>query len=62
MANKTEILDAALVALRQGETLTLDSVAAHAGLTKPGIAHLFKTKGALTVAVVERLMDLGNSI
>ena len=58
MATKTEILDAALVALRQGETLTLDSVAAHAGLTKPGIVHHFKTKGALTVAVVERLMDL----
>lgn len=61
MATKTEILDAGLVALRNGETLTLDSVAARAGLTKPGVVHHFKTKGALTVALVEHLMDLWES-
>lgn len=58
MVTKEEILDAALLVLRQDETLTLDSVARHTGLTKPGVVHHFKTKGALTVAVVERLMDL----
>ena len=58
MATKPEILDAALVALRRGGPLTLDSVAQEVGLTKPGIVHHFRTKSALTVAVVERLMDL----
>lgn len=57
MAIKIEILDAALVALRQGETLTLDSVVRHAGRTKPGIVHHFNTTEVLTVAVVERLMS-----
>lgn len=57
MVTKTEILDAALVALRQGELLTLDVVARHVGLTKPGVVHHFATKEVLTIAVVERLMD-----
>ena len=61
MVTKNEILDAALGALREGETLTLDVVAKRAGLTKPGVVHHFKTKEALTVAVVERLMDLWES-
>lgn len=58
MATKTEILDAALEALRQGESLTLDAVAREAGLTKPGVVHHFATKETLTVAVVDRLVDL----
>lgn len=58
MATKPEILDAALSALREGESLTLDAVAKYAGLTKPGVVHHFKNKEILTVAVVERLMDL----
>lgn len=61
MVTKDEILDAALTSLREGETLTLDTVARYAGLTKPGLVHHFKTKEILTVAVVERLMDLWES-
>jgi len=58
MATKTEILDAALVVLRLNEPLTLDSVALRAGLTKPGVVHHFRTKQALTLAVVDRLMEI----
>ncbi|MEU4364970.1 TetR family transcriptional regulator [Promicromonospora sp. NPDC023987] len=58
MATKLEILDAALLVLRQGEPLTIDAVARQAGLTKPGVVHHFATKEVLTVAVVDRLVDL----
>ena len=58
MATKLEILDAALEVLRHGDALTLDAVARHAGLTKPGLVHHFATKEGLTVAVVDRVIDL----
>lgn len=55
MATRSAILDGALDALRDGEPLTLDAVAARAGLTKPGLVHHFRTKEALAVAVVEHV-------
>ena len=58
MATKLEILDAALEVLRHGDALTLDAAARHAGLTKPGLVHHFATKESLTVAVVDRVIDL----
>lgn len=58
MTTKVEILDAALDALRRGETLTIDAVARSSGLTKPGVVYHFPTKEVLTLAVVNRLMDL----
>ncbi|OSP07315.1 TetR/AcrR family transcriptional regulator [Microbacterium sp. LEMMJ01] len=57
MPTKSEILDASLDVLRQGEPLTLDSAARAAGLTKPGLVHHFRTKEVLTVAVVDHLLD-----
>ncbi len=55
MATRNEILDGALDVLRCGDALTLDAVAARAGLTKPGLVHHFRTKEALAVAVVEHV-------
>lgn len=57
MSSRSEILDAALDVLRDGETLTLDAVARTAGLTKPGVVHYFPTKEALAHAVVDWAVD-----
>ncbi|MGP6206270.1 TetR/AcrR family transcriptional regulator [Microbacterium sp. F2] len=57
MPTKPELLDSAIAVLRRGENLTIDAVAREAGLTKPGVVHHFSTKEALTVAVVDRLID-----
>ncbi|WP_372503316.1 TetR/AcrR family transcriptional regulator [Microbacterium paraoxydans] len=54
---KPELLDSAIAVLRRGENLTIDAVAREAGLTKPGVVHHFSTKEALTVAVVDRIID-----
>lgn len=35
----------------------MDSVAREVGLTKPGVMHYFSTKEALTVAVVDHIVD-----
>ncbi|WGW12003.1 TetR/AcrR family transcriptional regulator [Saxibacter everestensis] len=58
MTSKTNILDAAIKVLRHGQTLTIDSVAREAGLTKPGVVHHFATKATLTLAVVDHVMDI----
>ena len=57
MATKPEILEAALDVLREGDVLTLDAVAVKAGLTKPGVVHHFATKGILSLAVLDHLLD-----
>lgn len=57
MATKTEILHAARSVLRRGESLTLDSVAREAGLTKPGLVYHFATKEGLSVAVMEFVLE-----
>lgn len=43
--------------LRHGEVLTLDSVAKRVGLTKPGVVYHFSTKQALSIAVVDYVID-----
>jgi AcrR family transcriptional regulator len=57
MRTKTEILDFAIDVLRSGESFSQDAVAKKAGLTKPGLIHHFPTKEALTLAVVDRIID-----
>ncbi|MEZ5112107.1 MAG: TetR family transcriptional regulator [Nocardioidaceae bacterium] len=57
MATKTDILDAARSVLRRGESLTLDSVAREAGLTKPGLVYHFATKEVLSIAVMEYVLE-----
>ncbi len=57
MPTKPELLDSAISVLQRGEDLTIDAVAREAGLSKPGIVHHFPTKEALTVAVVDRIID-----
>lgn len=57
MSVKHHILNAALETLRQGEALTIDSVARQSQLTKPGVIHHFATKENLALAVVNHLLD-----
>lgn len=57
MPTKMELLDYAVEVLRRGDALTIDAVAREAGLTKPGVVHHFGTKEALTLAVVNRIID-----
>lgn len=54
---KHHILNAALETLRQGEALTIDSVARQSQLTKPGVIHHFATKENLALSVVNHLLD-----
>lgn len=58
-SRREELLEAAraVVAQRGGGGLTLDAVAAHAGLSKGGVLYHFPTKEALIVAMVERELD-----
>lgn len=57
MTTKTEILDSAMEVLRSGGALTIDAVARAVGITKPGVVHHFPTKEALSMAVVDHLLD-----
>ncbi|MBL8673142.1 MAG: TetR family transcriptional regulator [Alphaproteobacteria bacterium] len=56
---KTKILDAAerIVGTRGAGGLTLDAVAAEAGLSKGGLTYHFPSKEMLVTAVVQRLVD-----
>lgn len=54
----TGILTAALQVLRAGDTITLDSVAEEAGLTKPGLMYHFESKEALMTGVVDHVMTM----
>lgn len=54
----TEILTAALKVLRDGGTVTLDSVAEEVGLTKPGLMYHFESKEALMTGVVDHVMTM----
>lgn len=51
------ILDGALELLRSGGTISLESAARHVGLSKPGVMYHFRTKQALMLALVDRVMD-----
>lgn len=57
MATAESILDNAVTVLRRGESLTMDSVAREAGLTKPGVVHHFSTKEGLVRAVVDHIAE-----
>ena len=50
---RERILEAALDALRAGQTVSLDSAARGARLTKPGLMHYFPTKQALMLGLVD---------
>jgi AcrR family transcriptional regulator len=54
---RAQILDGALALLRDGGTVTLDSVARRSGLTKPGLMYHFPTKEALMLGVVDHSVD-----
>ena len=58
-SRKETLLEAAraVVAERGGGGLTLDAVAAHAGLSKGGVLYHFPTKEALIVAMIEKELD-----
>lgn len=58
MSSQVEILHHAVEVLRRGGALTMDAVAREAGLTRPGVLHHFASKEALTVAVVDHIVDL----
>lgn len=53
----SDILDTALRLLDNGATVSLDSVAQAAGLTKPGLMYHFPTKVALMEALVDHVVD-----
>lgn len=51
------ILDAALEALRAGESISLDSAARRSGLTKAGLMHHFRTKEVLMLGLVDLVAE-----
>ncbi|GAA2813738.1 TetR/AcrR family transcriptional regulator [Saccharopolyspora taberi] len=55
--SRDQLLGLALEVLRSGGTVSLDSVARQAGLTKPGLMHHFRTKEALMLALVDHVID-----
>lgn len=57
MSSREKILDGALGLLRDGATVSLESAAQRAGLTKPGLMHHFRTKEALMLALVDHVAD-----
>ncbi|MDO5634919.1 MAG: TetR family transcriptional regulator, partial [Micrococcus sp.] len=59
MANITRdrILRGALDLLRSGMTVSLESAAERAGLTKPGLMYHFPTKEALMVGLLDHVID-----
>lgn len=56
-SQRGSVLDAALTLLRDGGTLSLDSAARAAGVTKPGLMYHFATKEALVAALLDHLID-----
>jgi AcrR family transcriptional regulator len=57
MSSKAEILDGALAMLQAGGSVSLESAAKRAGLTKPGLMYHFPTKEALMLALVDHVVD-----
>jgi AcrR family transcriptional regulator len=52
-----QILDAVIDTISDGSTVSLDSAARAAGLTKPGVMYHFPNKEALMVALTDRIID-----
>lgn len=56
-SSRVSILDAAAALVRDGGTVSLESAARAAGLTKPGLMYHFPTKEALMIGLVDHLVD-----
>jgi AcrR family transcriptional regulator len=56
-SSRDRVLGGALELLRSGGTISLESAARHVGLSKPGVMYHFRTKEALMLALVDRVMD-----
>lgn len=54
---REQILTAAIVAIRDGGSVSLDSAARQAGLTKAGVIHHFPTKQKLMVGLVDHVVQ-----
>lgn len=54
---RAQILNRALQIMNDGGTLSLESVARSAGLTKPGLMYHFPTKQAMMLALVDHVVD-----
>jgi AcrR family transcriptional regulator len=55
--SRADALDSTLELLRTGESISLESAARAAGLTKPGLMYHFPTKEALMLALVDHVVD-----
>ncbi|MFF2052926.1 TetR/AcrR family transcriptional regulator [Leifsonia sp. NPDC058194] len=55
--SRTDVLDSTLGMLQGGESISLESAARAAGLTKPGLMYHFPTKEALMLALVDHVVD-----
>ena len=58
-SRRAQLLDAALAVIRRdgAQALTLDAVAAEAGVSKGGVLYHFATKRALIDGLVDRWLD-----
>ncbi|MGP5318737.1 TetR/AcrR family transcriptional regulator [Arthrobacter rhombi] len=54
---RNQIIDSSLRLLRRGSTVSLESAARQAGLTKPGLMYHFRTKEALMLGLVDAVLD-----
>ena len=57
MSSRQQIVEAALDRVRAGESVSLNTVAAQVGLSKPGLMYHFPTKEALMLALVDYVLD-----
>jgi len=55
--SRDDLIRCALTLLHDGRSVSLDSVADAAGLTKPGLMYHFKTKRDLMLALVDAVVD-----
>ena len=54
---RDEMVASTLTLARTGASVSLDSAARAAGVTKAGLMYHFRTKQALMTAVIDHLMD-----
>ena len=57
MIQKNDIIQVAQELMKNGDTVTLDSVARKIGLTKAGLVHHFPTKKALMISLVDDVAE-----
>jgi len=56
-SSRSTILDCVVALIRSGGTVSLESAARAAGLTKPGLMYHFPTKEALMTGLVDHVID-----